>query len=92
MPLTFTEACPAYRYSIFTHKSPFFGAIGCAASIIFSCFGAAYGTAKSGVGIAAMGVMRPELIMKNVIPVVMVTWCTHHRRVLLQFTVWLCLS
>ena len=35
-------------------------------------FGAAYGTAKSGVGIAAMGVMRPELIMKNVIPVVMV--------------------
>lgn len=35
-------------------------------------FGAAYGTAKSGVGIAAMGVMRPELIMKNVVPVVMV--------------------
>ena len=54
------------------NKSPFFGAIGCAASIIFSCFGAAYGTAKSGVGIAAMGVMRPELIMKNIIPVVMV--------------------
>ena len=54
------------------NHSPFFGAIGCAASIIFSCFGAAYGTAKSGVGIAAMGVMRPELIMKNVIPVVMV--------------------
>ena len=52
--------------------SPFFGAMGCAASIVFTCFGAAYGTAKSGVGIAAMGVMRPELIMKNVIPVVMV--------------------
>lgn len=34
-------------------------------------FGAAYGTAKSGVGICAMGVMRPELIMKNIIPVVM---------------------
>ncbi len=27
-------------------------------------FGAAYGTAKSGVGIASMGVMRPELVMK----------------------------
>lgn len=37
----------------------------------YSAFGAAYGTAKSGVGISAMGVMRPELIMKSVIPVVM---------------------
>ena len=34
-------------------------------------FGAAYGTAKSGVGIAAMGVMRPELVMKSIVPVVM---------------------
>ncbi|CAH1997111.1 unnamed protein product [Acanthoscelides obtectus] len=33
--------------------------------------GAAYGTAKSGTGIAAMSVMRPELIMKCIIPVVM---------------------
>ena len=33
--------------------------------------GAAYGTAKSGVGIAAMGVMRPELVMKSIIPVIM---------------------
>lgn len=33
--------------------------------------GAAYGTAKSGTGIAAMSVMRPELIMRSVIPVVM---------------------
>lgn len=33
--------------------------------------GAAYGTAKSGVGVSTMGVMRPELIMKSIIPVVM---------------------
>jgi V-type H+-transporting ATPase proteolipid subunit len=33
--------------------------------------GAAYGTAKSGVGIAAMAIMKPELIMKSVLPVVM---------------------
>lgn len=33
--------------------------------------GAAYGTAKSGCGISAMAVMRPEFIMKSVIPVVM---------------------
>ena len=31
----------------------------------------AYGTAKSGVGIASMGVMRPDMIMKSIIPVVM---------------------
>ncbi|KAI8104713.1 hypothetical protein M9434_003266 [Picochlorum sp. BPE23] len=51
--------------------APFFGYLGAASAIIFSCFGAAYGTAKSGVGIAAMGVMRPELVMKSIIPVVM---------------------
>jgi len=39
--------------------------------LYFSALGAAYGTAKSGTGIAAMSVMRPELIMKSVIPVVM---------------------
>jgi V-type H+-transporting ATPase 16kDa proteolipid subunit len=39
--------------------------------IILSGFGAAYGTAKSGVGIASMGVLRPDLIIKNVVPVIM---------------------
>ena len=39
--------------------------------ISISALGAAYGTAKSGTGIAAMSVMRPELIMKSIIPVVM---------------------
>ncbi len=38
---------------------------------VFSCMGAAYGTAKSGVGIASMGVMRPELVIKSIVPVVM---------------------
>ncbi|KAK3080638.1 H(+)-transporting V0 sector ATPase subunit c [Coniosporium uncinatum] len=45
--------------------------MGCTAAIVFTCFGAAYGTAKSGVGIAAMGVLRPDLIVKNIIPVIM---------------------
>ena len=48
-----------------------FGFIGAAAALVFSSMGAAYGTAKSGVGIAAMGVMRPELVMKSIVPVVM---------------------
>jgi V-type H+-transporting ATPase proteolipid subunit len=39
--------------------------MGCTSAIVFTCFGAAYGTAKSGVGIAAMGVLRPDLIVKS---------------------------
>ncbi|PON85068.1 V-ATPase proteolipid subunit C [Trema orientale] len=51
--------------------APFFGFLGAAAALVFSCMGAAYGTAKSGVGVASMGVMRPELVMKSIVPVVM---------------------
>merc|ERR1711953_1492104 len=51
--------------------SPFFGVMGAASAMVFSAMGAAYGTAESGTGIAAMSVMRPELIMKSIIPVVM---------------------
>jgi V-type H+-transporting ATPase proteolipid subunit len=51
--------------------APFFGYMGAAAAQIFTVFGAAYGTAKSAVGICSIGVMRPELIMKSVIPVIM---------------------
>jgi ATP synthase proteolipid subunit len=39
--------------------------MGCTAAIVFTCLGASYGTAKSGVGIAAMGVLRPDLIVKS---------------------------
>ncbi|CAN4101432.1 unnamed protein product [Withania somnifera] len=51
--------------------APLFGFLGAAAALVFSCMGAAYGTAKSGVGVASMGVMRPELVMKSIVPVVM---------------------
>ncbi|KAI4902404.1 hypothetical protein NFI96_014050 [Prochilodus magdalenae] len=64
----------------------FFASMGASSAMVFSVLcvvvcvlvvkcnvslGAAYGTAKSGTGIAAMSVMRPELIMKSIIPVVM---------------------
>mmetsp|Transcript_8259 Transcript_8259/g.11356 ORF Transcript_8259/g.11356 Transcript_8259/m.11356 type:complete len:165 (+) Transcript_8259:34-528(+) len=49
----------------------FFGFGGVAAAMIFANIGAAYGTAKSGVGIASLGTLKPELVMKNIIPVVM---------------------
>jgi V-type H+-transporting ATPase proteolipid subunit len=76
--LVASDFCPAY--------APFFGALGTTAAVVFTCtlhmlkynhlilfigFGAAYGTAKSGVGIVAMGTQRPDLMMKSVVPVIM---------------------
>ncbi|KAK4102222.1 V-type ATPase [Parathielavia hyrcaniae] len=51
--------------------APFIGMGGIASAMIFGCMGAAYGTAKSGIGIGGVGVFRPDLIMKCLIPVVM---------------------
>ena len=33
--------------------------------------GSAYGTAKSGVGLASMGVIHADRVMRNIIPVIM---------------------
>ncbi|KAI8322717.1 vacuolar ATP synthase 16 kDa proteolipid subunit [Martensiomyces pterosporus] len=63
MSLPVHDYCPVY--------SPIFGSLGCAAATIFCCFGAAYGTAKSGVGISAMGILRPDLVVRSIVPVVM---------------------
>merc|ERR1711998_662464 len=52
-------------------SAPFFGFMGCAAALVFACLGAAYGTAKSGVGVANMGVLHAEMVMKSIIPVIM---------------------
>ncbi|EEA07612.1 putative vacuolar ATP synthase, C subunit [Cryptosporidium serpentis] len=52
-------------------NSLFFGFMGIAGCVVFANLGAAYGTARAGVGISSMGVMRPELIMKSIIPAVM---------------------
>ncbi|XP_017067040.1 V-type proton ATPase 16 kDa proteolipid subunit [Drosophila eugracilis] len=51
--------------------SPFYGVMGVVFSSVLTSAGAAYGTAVSGTGIAATAVMRPELVMKSIIPVVM---------------------
>jgi V-type H+-transporting ATPase proteolipid subunit len=51
--------------------APFIGMAGIAAAMTFGCIGAAYGTAKSGIGIAGVATFRPDLIMKCLIPVVM---------------------
>merc|ERR1712070_997556 len=57
------EQCPP--------SAPFFGFMGCAAALVFACLGAAYSTAKSGVGVANMGVLHPEMVMKSIIPIIM---------------------
>ena len=57
------ETCPP--------TAAFFGYMGVTAALVFANAGAAYGTAKSGVGITSMGVKNPELVMRNIIPVVM---------------------
>merc|ERR1712113_562498 len=59
----YNELCPP--------TAPFFGFMGAAVALIFANLGAAYGTAKSGVGVSSMGVMKPDLVMKSIIPVVM---------------------
>ena len=51
--------------------STFFGMMGVTTAVVFANLGAAYGTAKSGVGICSMGVMRPDMVMRSIIPVVM---------------------
>lgn len=45
--------------------------MGVTASLIFCNMGASYGTAKSGVGICAVGIYRPELIFRSLIPIIM---------------------
>ncbi len=45
--------------------------MGVASALVFANFGAAYGTAKSGIGIGSMSVTRPNLVYKSLISVVM---------------------
>ncbi|XP_020863152.1 V-type proton ATPase 16 kDa proteolipid subunit c-like [Phascolarctos cinereus] len=48
----------------------FLAVLGASAAMVFSALGAAYGTAKSSAGIAAMCAGRPRLIVKSIVPVV----------------------
>merc|ERR1711998_294347 len=48
------DMCPA--------SAPFWGFMGCMMALVFSCLGAAYGTAKSGVGVGNMGVLHASSI------------------------------
>lgn len=52
--------CPVY--------ASFFGAMGCSVAMVFSALGAAYGIAKSGIGISAVSIMRPDMMVRNLMP------------------------
>jgi ATP synthase proteolipid subunit len=45
--------------------------MGVTSALVFANIGAAYGTAKSGVGICSMGVLKPDLIFKSIVPIIM---------------------
>ena len=49
----------------------FFGWMGVATALIFANIGAAYGIAKSGIGIGSMSVTRPNLAYKSLISAIM---------------------
>merc|ERR1712178_38928 len=61
----------AVRQEMCPPSASFFGFMGCAAALVFACLGAAYGTAKSGVGVANMGVLHADMVMKSIIPIIM---------------------
>ena len=45
--------------------------MGVTSALVFCNLGASYGTAKSGVGICSVGVLRPELVFRSLIPIIM---------------------
>jgi V-type H+-transporting ATPase proteolipid subunit len=49
----------------------FFGYLGIAFAMVFSNLGSAVGISKAGIGISSMGVLKPEKIVRSIIPVVM---------------------
>ncbi|GAX14446.1 hypothetical protein FisN_11Hh095 [Fistulifera solaris] len=51
--------------------APFLGYAGVALSIILANTGAAMGTARAGVGIMQSGIKSPDLVWRNLIPIVM---------------------
>ena len=59
----------AYNYDPFA--ATFFAFLGVAIALAFSNLGAAYGTAKAGIGIGSMAVTRPQLVYKSLIPIIM---------------------
>ena len=57
------------EYARAAPDAPFWGFMGAGFALVFANIGAAYGTGKSGMGISSLGVLKPELVMKSIVPV-----------------------
>lgn len=51
--------------------APALGYMGAMIALVFACVGSAWGTGRAALGISAIGVKQPEIVMKNIIPIVM---------------------
>eukprot|EP00588_Corethron_pennatum_P001269 CAMPEP_0194298538 /NCGR_PEP_ID=MMETSP0169-20130528/60219_1 /TAXON_ID=218684 /ORGANISM="Corethron pennatum, Strain L29A3" /LENGTH=203 /DNA_ID=CAMNT_0039048537 /DNA_START=611 /DNA_END=1222 /DNA_ORIENTATION=+ len=51
--------------------APALGYAGAASCMILANFGSAWGTWKAGLGVCGMGIQSPQLVMKNIVPIVM---------------------
>lgn len=68
---TMCAAAAASCSDVYPQSAAFFGAMGCASALIFANLGSAYGAAKSGIGVAHLGILHAERIMRGIVPVVM---------------------
>eukprot|EP00591_Stephanopyxis_turris_P004013 CAMPEP_0195510168 /NCGR_PEP_ID=MMETSP0794_2-20130614/2896_1 /TAXON_ID=515487 /ORGANISM="Stephanopyxis turris, Strain CCMP 815" /LENGTH=201 /DNA_ID=CAMNT_0040637543 /DNA_START=55 /DNA_END=660 /DNA_ORIENTATION=+ len=57
------DGCPSW--------APLFGYMGAASCTVLANFGSAWGTWKAGVGVCNMGVIYPQGVIKNIVPIVM---------------------
>ena len=59
-------------FCVAAQSSPqFFGYAGCAIALTFANLGAAYGTAKSSIGVMNLGLADPPKILRGLVPVIM---------------------
>ena len=62
---------PDYIVPVDVNHYTFFGYMGITCALVLGNFGAAYGTAKSGVGVCSAVTVKPEILFKSIIPIVM---------------------
>lgn len=75
-PMPQPTVYPPRSSLVLTNFQSFFGAMGCAAAIVFTCFGASYGMAKSSIGIMASSILRPDLIVRSMLfPYLLYGYC-----------------
>merc|ERR1719272_798067 len=70
-PVNCTNVFECNQQAESINQYTFFGFMGLASALVFANLGAAYGTAKSGVGVCSIGVLRNDLIFKSLIAGIM---------------------